>query len=186
MKNILVIVDLQNGFIRYDQTKDIAKKIINLLNNKIFDVTIATRFINHNDSQYIKFLNWHRLLDSPDIDLVDALKVDKIIDKYIYTCVDDSFIDLLKELNEGIIPNHIFICGIDTDCCVLKIATDLFEKGIMPIVLTSYCASNGGEESHRAGIKVMSRLIGKKALIDNEITSIDNLNRIIKERKYRF
>ncbi len=184
MKNILIVVDLQKGFIRYNQTKDLVQRIIKLIESGVFDSIVATRFLNHEGSQYIKFLNWHRLLDSPDIDLVDGLKPDRIVNKYIYTCVDDSFINLLKELNDGSTPTHIFLCGADTDCCVLKTATDLFEKGIMPIVLTAYCNSNGGPSSHEAGLLVMRRLIGKKSIVSDEIQSCDDLKKIIVERQY--
>lgn len=184
MKKILIVVDIQNGFIRYDQTKEIANKIIKLAGGGIFDSVIATRFLNHEGSQYIKFLNWHRLLKSPDIDLVDGLKPDKIIDKYIYTCVNDSFMNFLKELNDGGMPTHVFLCGADTDCCVLKTATDLFENGVMPIVLTDYCDSNGGPDSHEAGLLVMGRLIGKKSIVPGEIHSREDLDKIITERQY--
>jgi len=36
---------------------------------------------------------------------------------------------------------RVFIHGIDTDMCVLKIAMDLFDLGIEPVVLTDCCAS---------------------------------------------
>lgn len=184
MKTILIVVDIQNGFIRYDQTRELANKIIKLVNGGIFDSVIATRFLNHEGSPYIKLLNWNRLLESPDIDLVEGLKPDKVIDKYIYTCVDDSFINLLKELNGGGVPTHVFLCGADTDCCVLKTATDLFEKDIMPIVLTAYCDSNGGPISNAAGLLVMRRLIGEKSTVPAEIHSRDDLKKIIAERQY--
>lgn len=79
---------------------------------------------------------------------------------------------------------HIFICGADTDCCVLKTATDLFEQSVMPIVLTEYCDSNGGPESHKSGIMVMDRLIGKKSIVADKITSKEDIEKIIAERQY--
>ena len=184
MKNILIVVDIQNGFSRYGQTQALANKIIELTNSSLFDKIIATRFLNREGSQYTKILNWHRLMESPDTDLVEGIKADKVVDKWIYTCVNDSFMDLLKELNDGEMPTHVFVCGADTDCCVLKIATDIFEKDIMPIVLTSYCASNAGPKSHEAGLLVMSRLIGKKCIVDGEINSKNDLIKIIEERQY--
>lgn len=184
MKKILIIVDIQNGFCRYEQTKKIADKIASLSNNNLFDKIIATRFFNREGSQYTKFLNWHRLMTTPDTDIVEGIKSDVIVDKWIYTCVDEGFIKLLKDLNDGQQPTHVFVCGADTDCCVLKIATDLFERGIMPIVLTDYCDSNGGEESHKAGILVMKRLIGKKSLYQGEIINKDVLENILEELKY--
>lgn len=184
MNKILIVVDLQNGFTRYDQTKELAKKIVGLTKSGVFDKVIATRFLNREGSQYTKFLNWHRLMGSPDIDLVDGLFPDAVFDKWIYTCVNDEFMNLLRHCNGGDLPTHVFICGADTDCCVLKTATDIFEQGIMPIVLTEYCASNGGPKSHDAGQLVMERLIGKRCLINKTITKTNELEEIIAERKY--
>lgn len=184
MKNILIVVDMQNGFNRYDQTHILAKKVVELTNSGIFDKIIATRFLNKEGSQYTKFLNWHRLMTSPDIDLVDGIKADEVVDKWVYTCVTDDFMHLLKKCNDGEIPSHVFICGADTDCCVLKTATDLFEKSVMPIVLTEYCDSNGGPESYKAGIMVMDRLIGKKSIVSDKITSKEDVERIISDRQY--
>ena len=103
--------------------------------------------------------------------------IDFVFDKYIYNCVNSSFIQKLCQLNDGKYPERIFIVGADTDCCVLTIATALFENNIRPIVLTNYCSSNGGNLSHEAGILCMKRLIGKNQLIDIEINkSTDLLN----------
>ena len=46
MKNILLIVDMQKGFARYKQTLDLKDKILKLLELKVFDSVIATRFLN--------------------------------------------------------------------------------------------------------------------------------------------
>lgn len=184
MNNILIVVDVQNGFTRYEQTFEVSKKIVDLTNKGLFDYVIATRFLNKEGSQYARILNWHRLINRPEIDLVSGLEYDYVVDKWIYTCVNDEFIKLLKEKNHGVKPKHIFVCGIDTDCCVLKVATDLFEYGIMPIVLSNYCDSNGGPKSHEAGLLVMERLIGKKSLVPNEILSKEELAKIVNERKY--
>lgn len=184
MKSILIVVDMQNGFNRFEQTHILAKKVAELTQSNIFDEIIATRFFNKEGSQYTKFINWHRLMSSPDTDLVEGIKADVVVDKWIYTCINDDFMVLLKKQNDGEIPKHIFLCGADTDCCVMKIATDLFEQGIMPIVLTSYCDSNGGPKSHDAGVLVMERLLGKKSLVTDVITSKNDIAKIIAERQY--
>ena len=44
MKNILIVVDMQNGFDRYEQTHILAKKVIELTNSGIFDKIIAKDF----------------------------------------------------------------------------------------------------------------------------------------------
>ena len=61
MKNILLIVDMQKGFARYKQTLDLKDKILKLLELKVFDSVIATRFLNDNNSIYERLLEWKRL-----------------------------------------------------------------------------------------------------------------------------
>ena len=64
-------------------------------------------------------------------------------------------------LREGGIT-EIHICGIDTEGCVLKTAVDLFDAGVRPVVLVVACASTGGDELHRIGLRTMRRLIGER------------------------
>lgn len=169
MKNILVVVDMQNGFARYDQT--ITKQIKGLLDLNIFDSVVATRFLNGTNSIYEKLFGWNKLESEDEQALVDGYEdhIDFTFDKYIYNCVNASFIQKICQLNDGIYPEKIFIVGVDTDCCVLAIATGLFENNIRPVVLTQYCDSNGGPDSHQAGLLCMKRLIGESQLIDIEI-----------------
>jgi nicotinamidase-related amidase len=50
--------------------------------------------------------------------------------------------------------------------CVLKIAMDLFDIGIEPIVFTDCCASTAGLQAHLAGLAVLSRNIGATRLLE--------------------
>jgi nicotinamidase-related amidase len=61
---------------------------------------------------------------------------------------------------------RVFLVGIDTDMCVLKLAMDFFDMGIEPIVLTDCCASTAGLQAHLAGLAVLSRNIGASRLRD--------------------
>lgn len=168
MKNILIVIDMQNGFARRENTEQLARSIAELIEHEIFDSVIATRFLNGNDSIYEKILGWNRLKTPEDQKLCSEIAphVDFVADKFIYNCVTPSFLQKINQLNGGSAPEKVYLVGADTDCCVLTIATALFERGIRPIVLTSYCASNGGDESHNAGILCMKRLIGRNQLSD--------------------
>lgn len=183
MKNILIVVDVQNGFVRYEQTKKNACNIKDLLKSNIFDCVIATKFINNSNSIYSKVLNWNRLISEEDRSFFDNIdnNIDIIIEKPIYTCVNTAFIQRLTQINKGKFPSYVFVVGSDTDCCVLKISTDLFENGIRPIILTNYCASNGGIESHKAGLLCLNRLIGSANLYDGDILCKEDLNSVIKK-----
>ena len=180
MKNILLVVDMQNGFLQTTQLKELTNKTKSLLDLKIFDLVIGTRFLNSDHSMYEKIFDWSEMKTKEEIAIPeDLLKhMDYVEDKYIYNCVNANFIQRLCQLNDGEIPKKIFITGVDTECCVLTIATALFEYNIRPIVLTSYCDSNGGEESHKAGILSMKRLIGEKQLVEKEIATVEDLEQL--------
>lgn len=180
MRNIAVVVDMQNGFARYDQTIRLTKKIGELLKKNVFDYVIATRFLNDDNSAYEKFFNWKRLKTVQDRAIAPEIMehVDFVFDKYIYNCVTTNFIQKLCQLNDGKYPEKVFIIGADTDCCVLTISTALFENSIRPVVLTQYCDSNGGPDAHLAGLACLKRLIGKNQLVDIEIESKSDLEKI--------
>ena len=61
MKNIAIVVDMQNGFARYEQTINLTEKISNLLKKNLFDYVVATRFLNADQSIYENLLDWKRL-----------------------------------------------------------------------------------------------------------------------------
>jgi nicotinamidase-related amidase len=156
----LLIVDVQNGFIS-DKTRHIPKLVEKLQHN--YATVFATRFINQYDSPYRKLIKWNHL--SPDTDEINFafnLRKDAIvIDKYIYTCVNKSFLELLKQRD----IREVDICGIDTDICVTKCAVDLFENNITPRVLKDYCATHAGEDLQEPALHILARYIGRDQII---------------------
>lgn len=190
--NILLVVDLQNGFIENPKTKQIAEKIGALLerNDKFgfFQKIITTKFINTKNSVYEKFLNWHKMQNEFECELFSPLKkrADLIIEKNIYNCINDEFLARIcaffntqnnnfNNKNCANLIEQIFLAGLDTDCCVQSIATTLFERGIRPIVLSQFCGSNGGESSHNAGLLCLRRLIGAAQISDSMLLESSDL-----------
>lgn len=157
---ILLIVDVQNGFIN-EKTKHIPALVEKLQYD--YDIVIATRFINMPDSPFRRLIKWEHL--SPKTEEIELAFKPKegtiIIDKYIYSCIDGQFMLLLKE--NGI--DTIDICGIDTDICVTKCAVDLFEQNITPYVLKDYCATHAGADIQEAALVILARYIGKTQII---------------------
>lgn len=166
MKTILLIIDMQQGFAQSPTMCQLANRIGQLIDSELFDSTIATRFLNSDYSVYESILGWKKLKTAEE-QLLDS-KIEEsasiIFDKYIYNCVNENFIQKLRQVNEGRLPEKIYLVGSDTDCCILTSATALFEIGIRPIILLDYCWSNGGQQSHEAGITCMRRLIGENQL----------------------
>lgn len=180
MKNILIVVDIQKGFISSEHIKQTQSRIVDLLNKNIFDAVIATRFLNEKDSIYEKLFDWKDLEQEDERAIPKEIMehVDYVADKYIYNCVNDSFIQRLCQLNGGVYPEKVFVVGVDTDCCVLSVATSLYEHNIRPIVLTQYVDSTGGSKYHEAGLLCMERLIGGNQLSDITPQSKEDLNKI--------
>ena len=58
-----------------------------------------------------------------------------------------------------------YICGIDTESCVLKTAVDAFERDLTPWIVEDACASHAGPEPHYAGLLVARRFIGRSQII---------------------
>lgn len=168
MKNILILIDMQNGFLKSKYTQNLIFQIEALLQTNVFDVVIGTRFLNAPNSIYEKIFKWKKLETEQESAIPQNLMkyIYYVEDKYIYNCVHTSFLQRLCQLNDGQFPQQVYLAGVDTDCCVLSIATSLFEHNIRPVVLTKYCASNGGIEAHNAGILCMKRLIGDTQLVD--------------------
>ncbi len=160
MKRALLIVDVQNGFVN-DKTKHIPPLVEKLQYD--YDLVIATRFINLPDSPYRRLIKWYHLSpDSDEIELAFKTKEDVIVmDKFIYSCVNDSFVSLLENNKIDVVD----ICGIDTDICVTKCAVDLFERNITPYVLKDYCATHADADIQESALIILARYIGSSQII---------------------
>lgn len=188
-QNILVMIDNQKGFTTTKKTLETSKKIVELSNKKIFDYKIATQYFNNVESKtnlFIRLQNWHYLKKEEEIAYVDNLKYDISLKKDIYSAVNDEFLKTLQDANNNQLVQYVFICGMDTECCVLKTSTDLFERGVIPILLENYTYSNSKKEAHERGLKLFARLISPKAIIREEINTKKQINDIVKSFKKNF
>ncbi|MCH3978043.1 MAG: cysteine hydrolase [Candidatus Methanomethylophilus sp.] len=161
----LLLIDVQQGFVS-ERTEHAVPRIRELLDHP-FGTVIATKFVNVPGSPYRELMGWTGMGSPPGTDLLDFVeeRADYVIEKHIYTAVGDRLLALLKERGAGM----VYIAGFDTDCCILKNAEDLFERGIPCRVLMHYTASNGGPASYEAARTVLMRSIGSACIIDGPI-----------------
>jgi nicotinamidase-related amidase len=160
---VLVVVDVQNGFVT-EHSKHVVPVIAELAREWLDagrDV-VFTRYLNYDGSPFEKVMGWSKLKESPEIDIVDELQeLSKhalaIVDKLIYTMFNDEGTELARERKW----TDMFVCGIDTEVCVLKTAVDAFERGIRAWVLSDASASHSGAAPHDAGILVAQKMIGR-------------------------
>lgn len=165
MSQPLLIVDVQCGFIN-EFTHHIPQRVVRLLDRNEYAPILFTRFINASDGPYNRFLNWDSCHSEPETNIVPELQPfaqpDFVFSKSGLCGMPDKLADYLHKQN----IQRVFIAGIDTDMCVLKIAMDLFDVGIEPMVFTDCCASTAGLQAHLAGLAVLSRNIGAMRLRD--------------------
>jgi nicotinamidase-related amidase len=156
MEKCLLIIDVQKGCIN-EHTAHIPKLVEEL--QSTYDIVFAAKFYNPVDSFHRKLIHWNKFGEgSSDCEFAYKPKSDTIIvSKSVYSCVNESFLTKLAALN----INEVHLCGLETDICITKNAVDLFESGIVPVVLSKYCASCAGEEAHIQALKTLRRFVGK-------------------------
>ena len=160
MKSLLLIIDLQKSFIN-ENTEILLNKIDNLLDTNKFEEVVFTRFINSTDSIWFKKLNYKECITEESKAIQIDTRSKKIIDKTIYSALGYELKLYIKEHN----ISKIYLCGIDTECCVLKTAFDLFENGYDIYVLKDYCACMHGLKRHENAIEILKRNIGYDKII---------------------
>jgi len=161
-REMLLVVDVQNGFVK-EGTVFVVPRILSLLDQNRFEIVAFTQFYNPSGGPYERFLDWTNLSTSSEQEIVASLRnyAQLVFRKSVYSALTQDFRSFLKEKK----IETVHLAGIDTDCCILSTAIDLFQIGIRPVVLIDLCASNGGAESHAAALRVMERAIGCKQIV---------------------
>ncbi len=159
--DLLLVIDVQQGFLNR-HTEPVVGAVLGLLGRaKAAGVPLAfTRFVNTPGSAYERWIGWSGLMAEPGTLLAPPLELHaargRVFVKHGYTAFTDAFAAYVRD--QGV--TRLFVCGVDTDCCVLKTAVDGFERGIEPVVLADACASHAGVEAHETGLRLLRRLIG--------------------------
>jgi nicotinamidase-related amidase len=161
----LLVVDVQRGFLN-DYTRHVPERVARLIRRDRYEPVYFTRFENPPGGPYRRFLGWDACARPPETDLAPELvplaAPERTFSKPGYAGLPEALAGVLRDAGvEG-----ISLAGIDTDMCVLKVALDLFDLAIEPIVLVDCCASTAGLQAHLAGLAVLSRNIGALRLRD--------------------
>lgn len=160
MNKLLLVIDLQNDFIN-ENSKYVVDRIKELIQSKEYKNIIFTKFINNYKSKWYKELNYKGCLTKEGQNIPIDTQDYKVIEKEIYSSLNEG---LKKYIDDNHIE-EIYLCGIDTECCVLKTALDLFESNYNVYVLKDYCACTHGMQKHDSALETMARCIGKNRII---------------------
>jgi nicotinamidase-related amidase len=163
MADPLLVVDVQHGFIN-QYTRHIPGRIRRLIDTGAYGPVLYTRFVNTDGSPYQTLLDWHACAGPPETELVDELasiaEDRNIFHKHGLAGMPDTLAGRIRDDH----LQQLWVVGLDTDMCVLKIAMDLFDMGVEPVVLVDCCASTAGLQAHLAGLSILSRNIGPHQL----------------------
>jgi nicotinamidase-related amidase len=153
----LMIIDVQRGFI--NRWTAAVPDAVEALQER-YEHVIALRFLNPEGSFHRRLIGWGRFAPgSAETELAFTPRADALVlEKTTYSALVPAVRSELRRIG----ADEVHLCGIATDGCVLKTAVDLFEAGIVPVVLADACASHGGPECHRAGLMLLKRFIGER------------------------
>lgn len=182
MKRTLILVDVQNGFIHNAENQMMIQKIRQLLTANLFDRIIATQYLNTAGSNIIRLMGWNKLLTEAEQTIPPDLltHVDYVDQKVGYSGYTETMRRFLLQDNNQKYPEQVFLAGLDLGCCVLETATDFFEAGVRPFILTAYCSCAGGKPYFDAAMLCLEHLIGNRHLITEEtIRSPAQLDRMV-------
>jgi nicotinamidase-related amidase len=166
-KPVLVVVDVQNGFIT-QHSQPVIPIIVGLVRRwqaACGDV-VFSRYLNYAGSPFERLIGWTKMTNAPETELVTELAPyigphTPVVDKYIYTLFTPEGTHLVDERGW----TDLYVCGIDTEICVLKTAVDAFERNLTPWILKDACASHAGPKAHTAGLFIAGRFIGANQII---------------------
>ncbi|MGH3972586.1 MAG: isochorismatase family cysteine hydrolase [Pseudonocardiaceae bacterium] len=166
-KPVLVVVDVQNGFIT-EHSQPVVPVIVDLVRRwqAAHGDMVFTRYLNYPGSPFEKLIGWTKMTASPQTEIIPELLpyIDPqtpVIDKYIYTLFTPEGTKLVDERGW----TDLYVCGIDTEICVLKTAVDAFEHNLTPWILEDASASHSGPKAHAAGLFIAGRFIGMNQII---------------------
>lgn len=165
MKTILIIVDVQNGFVT-EALQPIVDGIEQLLAARAFDAVFFTRFINDPDSLFVKQLDWAEMQSGAETQIVPELLPyvsSNVFDKSTYSALTPALLTALEAHQ----PDRVYVAGLETDACVMQTAMGLFDAGCPVRIIEDLVGTAAGDEIHQGALTILRRNIGEAAMVSS-------------------
>lgn len=181
-KNILLCVDLQKGFCNSqnkNRINELIKKINKVIKENDFDYYLYSFF--RNDTESIFYQNGYtKNTKSIETELIDKLIHKEPYFMYVkrfYTCINDYFIDFIKQQKLDLKHTTFFIVGIDIDACILSTCFDMFNHNIDFKVILDCCISTSNDKhiGYFATEIIKRNFFKKHITYSNQIKKLINL-----------
>ena len=150
MSTLLLVIDVQNGFIN-EQSSWLPAKLAEYIKSSNYTDVFATKFVNNTESSCYKFLNWSGCMTAQECAICSELDglYSRVFTKSTYTCVTDELLSVISNYDE------IHLVGISTTCCVVATAYDLFDRGYNIKVIPELCSVTGTLEGFQEAGRYM-------------------------------
>lgn len=160
---IILLVDIQEGYMN-EELRNLPKDIEKHVKNYDYDLVIATRFINKNDSLHQSDIHIKDMtVFSSKAKLVEP--IDKIADFILMKSTYTSYtVDVAKLLEKKDVK-QVYIAGLNTETSILATALDLFDKGIKPVVLSHLCNTTNGKRINEAALEILRIAVGDECIL---------------------
>ena len=137
---ILLVVDMQKGFMKNKKYLDLNNKISDYISRSNYDKIIFTKYINEKskNSLFQDKIGWTKLTTKDEQDF--SLHIPKnaiIMEKYGYG-LNRPDLDYINSLD----IKEIDICGLKSEACVYAISLQLWDMGVFPNILYNYIEGN--------------------------------------------
>lgn len=158
-QEVLLIIDYQKGFLN-DNSKRIIKPLTKLLHNKKFDKVIMTMWFNSGVNNFTECLNYENCqVDGKDAGLIKLYHGSSVYPRVNrYSCLTEEMLSILKY------NMHIYLCGLETDACVLGTAFGLFDYGFKFNIIDD-CTTSKNKELEDAARLIINRQFGVNTFI---------------------
>lgn len=140
MRKLLLVIDVQNGFIN-EHSKWLPAKLAAYIRATDYTAVYATAYINDPTTPCYRRLGWKGCMTPEEQAICPELEslYTRVYNKRTYNSITQSLYAGIESGNY----NEIHITGISSTCCVLATAYDLFDKGFNIAVIPSLCAITG-------------------------------------------
>lgn len=161
-KLALLVIDVQNYFIN-EHTGSLPSKIASHINSHDYDFVLFTKFVNRKDSNFVKMLGWGKCTSPPDTDICEELvgfaNGENVFEKHTLSAFKNPGVKHFLDKNK---ISKLFICGTDSEACVLSSAFEAFDLGYDVHILKELCASTNGTDFHEYARTIIERNLEPK------------------------
>lgn len=140
MRKLLLVIDVQNGFIN-EHSKWLPAKLAAYIRATVYADVFATAYINDEETPCYKRLGWKGCMTQDEQDICPELEglYTKVFTKRTYNAMTMSLFAAIESGNY----DEIHIVGISSTCCVLATAYEMFDRGLNIYVIPSLCSITG-------------------------------------------